>query len=111
MLESVFAICILQPRRLVAREVLTLRHVPGRVMVADLLTKAVARAILRELLELFDRYATDGTVCPSKPPTRASELEPATHADALATAMTAAWVRAMEAELARVRSSAPASSD
>ena len=98
-------------RDLVAREVLTLRHVPGRVMIADLLTKAVARPILRELLELFDRYATDGAVCPSKPPTRASELEPATHADALATAMTAAWVRAMEAELARVRSSAPASSD
>ena len=65
-------------------------------------------------MELFDRYAADGAVCPSKPPTRAPDepaAQPASHADALATAMTAAWARAMEAELARVRSSAPASSD
>ena len=59
-------------RDLVAREVLVLRHVPGRVMLADLLTKAVARPIFLELLRLFDRYPIDGAVCPSSPPSRAS---------------------------------------
>ena len=32
-------------------------------MIADLLTKAVARSIFHELLAMFDRYATDGAVC------------------------------------------------
>ena len=52
-------------RDLVAREVITLRHVPGRTMLADLLTKAVERAIFLQLLRLFDRYASDGVVCPA----------------------------------------------
>ena len=52
-------------RDLVAREVITLRHVPGRTMLADLLTKAVERAIFLQLLRLFDRYASDGIVCPA----------------------------------------------
>ena len=47
-------------RDLVAREVIELRHVPGRVMIADLLTKAVARALFHELLKLADAYAVDG---------------------------------------------------
>ena len=47
-------------RDLVAREVIELRHVPGRVMIADLLTKAVARALFFELLKLADAYAVDG---------------------------------------------------
>ena len=63
-------------RDLVAREVVTLRHVPGRVMIADLLTKAVARAVFRELLDLFDQYAKDGVVCPSAPPSRAVAPHP-----------------------------------
>ena len=52
-------------RDLVAREVVTLQHVPGKTMVADLLTKAVARQIFIELLRLLDAYATSGIVCPS----------------------------------------------
>ena len=60
-------------RDLVAREVVTLRHVPGRVMIADLLTKAVERAVFRELLRLFDRYAADGVVCPPAPPSRSQQ--------------------------------------
>ena len=55
---------------LVARAVVKLAHVPGRVMVADLLTKAVSRAILHELLVLFDRYAADGVAHTATPPTR-----------------------------------------
>ena len=52
-------------RDLVAREVVTLRHVAGTVMIADLLTKAVARAVYVELLRLLDAYAQSGVACPS----------------------------------------------
>ncbi|MBM4098126.1 MAG: DDE-type integrase/transposase/recombinase, partial [Planctomycetes bacterium] len=51
-------------RDLVARLVVEVRHLPGRVMVADLLTKAVARVVYHELLRLFDAYAATGVVCP-----------------------------------------------
>ena len=51
-------------RDLVSRDVVTLRHVPGRVMIADLLTKAVARAMYLSLMQLFRRYSADGLVCP-----------------------------------------------
>ena len=37
-------------------------HLPGRVMIADLLTKAVARVLYHELLRLFDAYAASGEV-------------------------------------------------
>ena len=52
-------------RDLVARLVAGLAHVPGRIMIADILTKAVARHLFLDLLRLFDAYATDGLVCPS----------------------------------------------
>jgi hypothetical protein len=51
-------------RDLVARLVVEVRHLPGRVMVADLLTKAVARVVYHELLRLFDAYAATGVMCP-----------------------------------------------
>ena len=52
-------------RDLVARLVIEVRHLPGRVMIADLLTKAVARVMYHELLRLFDAYAASGEVCPA----------------------------------------------
>ena len=52
-------------RDLVARLVIEVRHLPGRVMIADLLTKAVARVLYHELLRLFDAYAASGEVCPA----------------------------------------------
>ena len=52
-------------RDLVAREAVTLRHTPGRVMIADLLTKAVERAVYLTLIKLLDYYAVNGVVCPS----------------------------------------------
>jgi hypothetical protein len=52
-------------RDLVAREVTTLRHVPGKVMIADLLTKAPARAIFLELVRLLDAYSRTGVATPS----------------------------------------------
>ena len=52
-------------RDLVAREVVTVQHLPGKVMIADILTKAPARAVFLELVRLIDRYATDGVACPS----------------------------------------------
>ena len=52
-------------RDLVARDAVVLRHVPGRIMIADMLTKAVSRSLYLELLRLFDAYATDGIVCPA----------------------------------------------
>ena len=51
-------------RDLLAREVVSLYHVPGKVMVADLLTKAVARVVFHDLLRLLDAYASSGAVCP-----------------------------------------------
>jgi hypothetical protein len=57
-------------RDLVARETCTLSHVPGRAMLADLLTKAVSRVVLRELFQLFDRYASDGVAHAALPPSR-----------------------------------------
>ena len=46
-------------------QVVTLQHVPGKVMVADLLTKALARVTYLALLRLLDAYAASGVVCPS----------------------------------------------
>jgi hypothetical protein len=51
-------------RDLVARAVVYLEHVSGTVMIADLLTKAVARATFVLLLRLLDEYATSRRVCP-----------------------------------------------
>ena len=47
-------------RDLVTRNVIVLQHVPGTVMLADLLTKAVARAMFVELMRLLDAYAQTG---------------------------------------------------
>ena len=52
-------------RDLVARQVTALVHVPGKVMVADLLTKAPARAIFLELVRLLDDYSRSGVASPS----------------------------------------------
>ena len=52
-------------RDLVAREVTRLQHVAGKVMIADLLTKAPARAVFLELVRLLDDYARSGVVTPS----------------------------------------------
>ena len=54
-------------RDLVARDVITMEHVSGSVMVADVLTEAVARLLFLQLLALVDAYATDGLVCPEAP--------------------------------------------
>ena len=45
-------------RDLVAREVITLVHLAGRVMIADLLTKGVPRPVFVELLAHIDAYAS-----------------------------------------------------
>ena len=47
-------------RDLVARQVVTLRHVKGVIMLADILTKGTARAIFLDLLSLLDSYSTSG---------------------------------------------------
>ena len=49
----------------VARDVVRLQHLPGKVMVADLLTKAVARALFASLMDLIRQYAESGVACPS----------------------------------------------
>ena len=49
-------------RDLVARRVVTLQHVKGAVMIADILTKACARQVFIELLRLLDGYAASGQV-------------------------------------------------
>lgn len=47
-------------RDLVARRVVTLRHVSGSMMIADILTKAVARGLFHELVRTLDAYSTAG---------------------------------------------------
>jgi hypothetical protein len=49
-------------RDLVARRVVTLRHVKGELMIADLLTKANDRATFVALLKLLDAFASAGHV-------------------------------------------------
>ena len=47
-------------RDLVAREVTTVKHVAGSTMIADILTKAPARAIFIEMLRLLLAYPVSG---------------------------------------------------
>ena len=49
-------------RDLVRREVVTLTHMRGAIMLADLLTKAVARPLFIDLLRLLDDYALHASV-------------------------------------------------
>ena len=51
-------------RDLVRKGVVTLEHVAGAVMIADLLTKPPARAVYLQLLALLASYAAAGTACP-----------------------------------------------
>ena len=52
-------------RDLVMREVIRMRHLPGKIMIADILTKAAARSVYLELVRLLDTYAKFGIACPS----------------------------------------------
>ena len=47
-------------RDLVARRVVALHHLPGAIMFADLLTKAVSRPVFLELTRLLQQYASRG---------------------------------------------------
>ena len=49
---------------LVMREAVAMKHLPGRVMIADILTKP-ARVVYIDLLRLIDAYASDGIACPT----------------------------------------------
>ena len=83
-------------RDLVAREVVLLRHVPGRVMLADLLTKAVARAIFTHLLTLLNEYSVKRL---AYVPATATEA-PATATEALAAPLPVGlWRAAMDTEV------------
>ena len=52
-------------RDLVARGAVTMRHVKGAVMIADILTKATARPVFIELLRLLDTFAASREACPA----------------------------------------------
>ena len=52
-------------RDLVHREAVSMQHLPDRVMIADILTKAPARVVFIDLLRLIDAYAQDGIACPA----------------------------------------------
>ena len=54
-------------RDLVARNVVRMQHLPGKIMVADLLTKAVARALFASLMDLIRQYAESGVACSACP--------------------------------------------
>ena len=43
-------------RDLVAREVVSVEHLPGAVMLADILTKAASRAVFVELIKQLDTF-------------------------------------------------------
>ena len=65
-MDSVFRLCeIRNPHRMQTHGTHRyMEHLPGKVMLADLLTKAVARVLWSDLLRLFDAYSTTGIVCP-----------------------------------------------
>ena len=44
-------------RDLVDRDVIVIAHVPGKIMIADLLTKPCARAVFVALIGLLDAFA------------------------------------------------------
>ena len=48
-------------RDLVAREVVTLEHLRGEIMVADILTKSVARPIFLKLMAMLESYSTSSS--------------------------------------------------
>ena len=50
-------------RDLVHREAVSMQHLPGSVMIADILTKA--RVVFIDLLRLIDAYAQDGIAYPA----------------------------------------------
>ena len=47
-------------RDIVLREVAYLKHLPGRYMLADLLTKNVSRQVFRTLMDLLAASSRDG---------------------------------------------------
>ena len=49
-------------RDLVAREVITITHLSGSMMIADLCTKAPARPVFVEMLRLLAAYPVSGVV-------------------------------------------------
>ena len=51
-------------RDLVACEVITCAHLPGKIMIADVLTKACSRPIFLELSRLIYEYSSKGVACP-----------------------------------------------
>ena len=52
-------------RHQTACEVIIPTHLPGRIMLADMLTKAVPRVVFDALLRLFDAYSEHGVACPT----------------------------------------------
>ena len=46
----------------VMKEDVTLRHVAGVIMIADILTKAVARQLFLQLLKLLDDYSINSII-------------------------------------------------
>ena len=52
-------------RDLVMRLIITLEHLPGKTMIADIMTKAPLRTIFVGLLKLIDEYASNGVACPA----------------------------------------------
>ena len=67
-------------RDLVKREVLTVHHLSGSIMIADILTKAVARPLFIDLMRLLDNFAASGVASPapssSPPPSPPSSPPP-----------------------------------
>ena len=52
-------------RDLVLTQSVILKHVAGNTMLADILTKAVSRAIFLKLIDLLDNYSHDGLAVPN----------------------------------------------
>ena len=46
-------------------DVVRMQHLPRKIKVADLLTKAVARVLFASLMDLIRQYAESGVACPS----------------------------------------------
>ena len=51
-------------RDLVAREHIRMNHVPGKHMIADILTKSPARVVFVQLIGLIEQFAASGLASP-----------------------------------------------
>ena len=94
-------------RDLVLREVIVMAHLSGSIMIADVLTKAVARALFVKLIALVDEYHVQGIAAPPPPTAPVAPMPDETSAANAATGTPPAAIRLRGSGIASYRSELP----